>query len=146
MQYPAQTGRRVSRLQSFNVPDRYIRHSGSTVRLEPTTSPLKDSQFRVVPGLASQTDGRISFESVDMPGYFLRHWNYQFSLVQNDGSAIFKADTTFLPLSGLAHNYLTSFRSHNYPDRYIRHSNFGLSLTTIANDLDRADATYRMVD
>lgn len=146
MQYPAQTGRRDSRLQSFNVPDRYVRHSGSTVRLDPTTSPVKDSQFRMVPGLASQADGRISFESVDMPGYFLRHWNYQFSLVQNDGSAIFKADTTFLPVAGLAHNYLTSFRSHNYPDRYIRHKNYGLSLTTIANDLDRSDATFRMVD
>ncbi|WP_247040667.1 AbfB domain-containing protein [Arthrobacter rhizosphaerae] len=146
MQYPAQTGRRVSRLQSFNVPDRYIRHSGSTVRLELPTSPVKDSQFRVVLGLASQADGRISFESVDMPGYFLRHWNYQFSLVQNDGSAIFKADATFLPVAGLAHNYLTSFRSHNYPDRYIRHSNYSLSLTTIANDLDRSDATFRMVD
>ncbi|MBT2533576.1 AbfB domain-containing protein [Arthrobacter sp. ISL-48] len=146
MQYPAQTGRRVSRLQSFNFPDRYVRHTGSTVRLDPSTSPVKDSQFRVVPGLASQADGRISFESVDMPGYFLRHWNYTFSLVQNDDSAVFKADATFLPVTGLGHSNLTSFRSHNYPDRYIRHSNYGLKLTTIASDLDRADATYRMVD
>lgn len=146
MQYSAQTGRRDSRLQSFNFPDRYVRHSGSTVRLDPTTSPVKDSQFRVVPGLASQADGRISFESVDMPGYFLRHWNYQFSLVQNDGSAAFKADATFLPVAGLAHDRLTSFRSHNFPDRYIRHKNYGLVLEPMVSDLDRADATYRMVD
>ena len=145
MQYSAQAGRRLSRLQSFNVPDRYVRHSGSTVRLDPTTSPVKDSQFRVVSGLASQADGRISFESVDMPGYFLRHWNYQFSLVENDGSAVFKADATFLPVAGLAHSRLTSFRAHNFPDRYIRHENYGLVLDIMASDLDRAGATNRMV-
>lgn len=81
-----------------------------------------------------------------MPGCFLRHWNYQFSLIQNDGSAVFKADATFLPVAGLGHSYLTSFRSHNYPDQYIRHENYGLVLDPIVSDLDRADATYRMVD
>ena len=146
MQYPAQAGRRISRLQSFNVPDRYVRHAGSTVRLDPAASPVNDSQFRVVPGLASGADGRISFESVDMPGYFLRHWNYRFSLVQNDGSGVFKADATFLPVSGLGHSSLTSFRSHNFPDRYIRHQNYALVLAPMLSELDRADATYRMVD
>ncbi|WP_251041357.1 AbfB domain-containing protein [Arthrobacter sp. ISL-30] len=146
MQYSAQTGRRIARLQSFNFPDRYVRHSGSTVRLEPTALPLGDSQFRVVPGLAGPADGRISFESVDMPGYFLRHANYQFGLVANDGSAQFMADSTFLPVAGLAHSRLTSFRSHNFPDRYVRHSNYGLRLDPVVTDLDRAEATYRMVD
>lgn len=119
---------------------------GSTVRIEPTSSPLNISQFRVVPGLAGQADGRISFESVDMPTQFLRHSNYQVSLMQNDGSTQFAADATFLTVAGLGHSSLTSFRAHNFPDRYIRHENYGLVLDLMVSDLDRADATYRMVD
>ena len=146
MQYSAATGSRVVRLQSFNYPERYIRHSAAVVRIDPTASPLGDSQFRVVPGLAGQADGRVSFESVDTPGHFLRHASYKLGLAGNDGSAQFAADATFLPVAGLAHSRLTSFRAHNVPDRYVRHRNFGLRLDAVSSDLDLADATFRMVD
>ena len=145
-QYSAETGRRVARLQSLNYPDRYVRHSGAVVRLEPTASPLAVSEFRVVPGLACKADERVSFESVDTPGQFLRHAGYTLSLVRNDGSAQFAADATFLPVAGLAHAKLTSFRSHNFPDRHLRHHNFGLRLDVISTEVDRADATFRLVD
>jgi hypothetical protein len=146
MQYSAATGSRVVRLQSFNYPERYIRHSAAVVRIDPTASPLGDSQFRVVPGLAGQADGRVSFESVDTPGHFLRHASYKLGLAGNDGSAQFAADATFLPVAGLAHSRLRSFRAHNVPDRYVRHRNFGLRLDAVSSDLDLADATFRMVD
>jgi hypothetical protein len=145
MQFSAQKGERVTRLQSYNFPNRYIQHSGSTVRIEPS-SVLSLSQFRVVPGLAGQADGRVSLESIDMPKHFLRHSNFQISLVQNDGSSQFAADATFLKTQGLAHSRLTSFRAHNFSDRYIRHQNYGLVLNRIGTDSDRADATYRLVD
>jgi len=144
-QYPAETGRRVTRLQSFNYPDRYVRHSGAVVRLDPTASPLAVSEFRVVSGLAGAA-GRVSFESVDTPGHFLRHAGYKVGLVKNDNSAQFAADATFVPVAGLAHSQLTSFRSHNFPDRHLRHYAFGLRLDAIASELARADATFRMVD
>lgn len=146
MQYSAANGRRVVRLQSFNYPGRYLRHSGSAVRIEPTASPLAASEFRVVGGLAGQADGRISFESVDAPGQFLRHAGFAIGLVRDDGSAQFAADATFLPIAGLAHARLTSLRAHNYPDRYMRHYGYSLRLDPVSSDLDRADTTFRLVD
>ncbi|WP_413379857.1 family 43 glycosylhydrolase [Paenibacillus taichungensis] len=56
-----------SRFSSFNYPDRYIRHSNFTARIDANVSPVLDSQFRVVPGLASSTG--ISLESINFPGY-----------------------------------------------------------------------------
>ncbi len=45
----------------------------------------------------------MSFESVDVPGQFLRHSGYKLGLVKNDNSTQFAADATFLPVAGLAH-------------------------------------------
>ncbi len=47
----------------------------------------------VRPGLAGT--GTASFESVNYPGCFLRHANYDFQLVRNDGTAQFAAVATF---------------------------------------------------
>ena len=145
-QYPAETGRRVTRLQSLNYPNRYVRHSGAVVSLDATPTQLATSEFRVVRGLAAQADGRVSFESVDAPGSFLRHYDFKVSLARNDGSARFAADASFVPVAGLAHPQLTSFRAHNFPDKHLRHYAYGLRVDAIATALDRADATFRMVD
>ena len=61
----------VNRLQSYNFQDRYVRHTNCDVRIDPNVSPADDSQFRLRPGLAGS--GTVSFESVNFPGYFLRH-------------------------------------------------------------------------
>jgi hypothetical protein len=84
----------INRLQSYNFTDRYVRHSNFDVRIDPNVSPLADSQFRIVPGLANSS-GYVSIQSVNYPGYFLRHSNYDFVLAANDGSATFAADATF---------------------------------------------------
>ncbi|WP_328979998.1 AbfB domain-containing protein [Streptomyces canus] len=51
------------------------------------------------PGLAGT--GTVSFESVDFPGYFLRHAGFDFQLVHNDGTTPFFADATFRRVTGL---------------------------------------------
>jgi len=145
-QYVAGTGRRVTRLQSFNQPQRYVRHAGSAIRLQPTSMPLTSSEFRVVPGLAGRTRGRVSFEAVDAPGYFLRHRGFELRLVRNDHSKGFAAHATFIPVAGLADARLTSLRAHNYPDRHLRHHGLGVRLDVIRSATARADATFRMVD
>ncbi|NJM19227.1 MAG: arabinofuranosidase [Richelia sp. RM2_1_2] len=40
---------------------------------------------------------------------------------------------------------IVSFKSHNYPDRYIRHRNFLGYLEPIVDDLGRKDATYKLI-
>lgn len=46
-------------------------------------------------------------------------------------------------VAGLGNSSWSSFQSYNFPDRYIRHSNYVLRIDPISNDAGRADATFR---
>ncbi|HYN96559.1 MAG TPA: AbfB domain-containing protein [Pilimelia sp.] len=134
----------ASRIQSYNFPDRYVRHSNFDVRLDPTAGAAQDARFRLVPGLASGGSGQVSFESVSHPGHYLRHYGFDFVLAADDGSATFRSDATFRQVPGLASASWSSFQSYNYPDRYIRHSNYLLRLDPITDQTGRNDATFRV--
>ena len=43
-----------------------------------------------MPGLA----GKCS--SFNLPGHYIRHWNFELWIARSDGSALFKKDATFL--------------------------------------------------
>jgi hypothetical protein len=131
-------------LQSYNLTDRYVRHVDHDVRIDAGVSPAQDAQWRLVPGLSNAGSGYVSFESVNFPGYYLRHADYDFSLAQNDGSSTFNADATFRRVAGLADSAAVSFQSVNFTDRYIRHSNYLLRLDPVSTATDRADATFRI--
>jgi hypothetical protein len=134
----------VSRLQSYNYPDRYVRHVNYDVRIDPNVSPAADAQWQIVPGLADTGSAYVSFEAANLPGYYLRHYNYDFVLARNDGSAAFRADATFRRVAGLADASAVSFQSYNFPDRYLRHYDYLIRLDPISTALDRADATFRI--
>ncbi|MEJ2855510.1 MULTISPECIES: glycoside hydrolase family 43 protein [unclassified Saccharothrix] len=134
----------AKRLQSYNFPDRYVRHTNLDARIDPDVTPVEDAQFRLRPGLTGT--GTVSFESVNMPGYFLRHYNYDFQLAYNDGTAQFAADATFRQVAGLADSAASSFQSYNHPDRYLRHYAYQLRLDPITTATGRADATFRMTN
>lgn len=64
-------------------PDRFIRHRGFQFWMDPNTDTsdlyLKDSTFIARIGLDARegaSPGSISFESVNYPGYYLRHAGY----------------------------------------------------------------------
>src|SRR5688500_18929012 len=59
-------------LQSFNFPDRYVRHANYYGEITGVSSEAerKEATFHIVPGLAGQ--GTVSFEAVNLPGYYLR--------------------------------------------------------------------------
>jgi GH43 family beta-xylosidase len=135
----------VNRLQSYNFADRYVRHANFDVRIDPNVSPLADSQWRLVPGLANAGNGYVSFESVNHPGYYLRHADYDFVLAQADASATFTADATFRRVAGLADAAAASFQWYNFPDRYVRHANYQLRLDPVSTATGRADATFRVI-
>jgi hypothetical protein len=137
---PTPTPATVRRIQSYNYP-RYVRHQGFRARIDQTVTPIQDSQFRVVPGLASP--GAVSFESVNFPGRFLRHRNNEIWLDPSDGSASFRAAATWYRRAGLANGSWSSYESYNSPARYMRHSGFLMILGTVAGSLQQADATFR---
>ncbi|MFF5217457.1 glycoside hydrolase family 43 protein [Micromonospora sp. NPDC000442] len=132
----------VNRIQAYTHQDRYVRHANYDVRIDANVSPAQDAQFRVVPGLADAAS--VSFESVNYPGHYLRHYGFDFVLAANDGSSVFAADATFRQVAGLANSSWSSLRSYNYPDRYVRHYNYQLRLDPINDAQSRADATFRL--
>lgn len=129
--------------QSYNYPDRYIRHRGFLGELTTLTSQLdrSDAAFKIVPGLA---DSRyVSFESVNYPGYYLRHQGFRIKLHRRAYTKLYKEDATFRLVRGLANSSWISFESYNYPGRYIRHRGFHLYLENGNTDLFRKDVTFR---
>ncbi|MDN3272291.1 glycoside hydrolase family 43 protein [Streptomyces sp. MA15] len=136
--------RPVHRLQSFNYQDRYVRHADFEVRLDADVDPAEDAQFRLVPGLADDSAGHVSFESQNYPGHYLRHSDFGFFLERDDGSSLFAEDATFRQEDGLDNASWSSFRSYNYPDRYLRHRNFQLRLEPVTDATGPADATFRL--
>jgi len=74
-------------------------------------------QFKIVPGLADEN--HLSFESVDLPGHFLRHQGWRVKLHPGSAAGPFKADSTFIAIPGLNGKDTLSFRSVNFPNHVI---------------------------
>ncbi|MGC5014181.1 glycoside hydrolase family 43 protein [Streptosporangium sp. DT93] len=133
-------------LRSANFPDRHLRHRSNVAYVDPlnASSPLadrRDATFTVGAGLAG--GGCHSFQSVNLPGYYLRHYNMRLVLQRDDGSAIFKGDATFCGRAGLAGGGTTSFESYNLPGRYLRHYNYEMRLDLKASgSVFASDASF----
>jgi hypothetical protein len=105
----------------------YIKHDDSDdlVVVAPVTASSsatdrQDATFVETAGLANPSC--VSFESVNKPGSYLRHINFQFHLQPNDGGALFSMDATFCPGTGNSGQGM-SFQSVNFPGRFIRNFN-----------------------
>ncbi|MEV5029076.1 AbfB domain-containing protein [Paenibacillus sp. LPE1-1-1.1] len=134
-----------SRLESHNFATRYVRHYNYAARIDENVSPVLDSQFRIVPGLASASS--VSFESINLPGYYLvRNASNQIVLQQYAGTSAFKNDATFNQTAGWADNTKVSYESYSQPGYFIRHYNYVLQLAAVnassAATL-KSDATFR---
>eukprot|EP01121_Diplochlamys_sp_Union-15-3_P009544 TRINITY_DN25_c0_g1_i1.p1 TRINITY_DN25_c0_g1~~TRINITY_DN25_c0_g1_i1.p1 ORF type:complete len:787 (-),score=132.01 TRINITY_DN25_c0_g1_i1:79-2439(-) len=97
----------------------YIRHCDYLGYISHISSDTddRDSSFILRPGLADPS--YVSFESLNYPGYFLRHADYRFHLEENDGSTLFQRDASFKKVQGLSDPLLSSFESYDYPGWYI---------------------------
>ncbi|MER6013269.1 family 43 glycosylhydrolase [Streptomyces bluensis] len=137
---PVADGPTPVRLSSYNFPDRFVRHWEYRARIEAGVSPLADSQFRVVTGLAGS--GTVSLESANFPGSYLRHKNFEVWVEKDDGTAQFRGDASFTARAGLADSAGVSYESYTYPGRYIRHYDYLLGVQALSTATDRADATF----
>ena len=104
----------------------YIAHTGSTVNLQAVTSSSstalkQEASWTVQTGLGNS--GCFSFESIDTPGSYIRHYNFELYVDAPDGSSTFNTDATFCPEAGFD-GQGNSFRSWSYPTRYWRHYNY----------------------
>ncbi|OAQ62752.1 alpha-N-arabinofuranosidase precursor [Pochonia chlamydosporia 170] len=102
---------------------RYLAHNTSAINTQvvsssSSTALKKQASWTVRTGLGN--NACFSFESVDTPGSYIRHYNFQLVLNANDGSKQFHEDATFCPQAGL-NGQGNSIRSWSYPTRYFRH-------------------------
>jgi GH43 family beta-xylosidase len=89
---PAGQATAQTRLQSYNFPDRFVRHANYDVRIDPNVTPAGDATFRRVAGLADPA--AVSFQSVNFPDRYIRHSNYLLRLDPVTTAAA-RADATF---------------------------------------------------
>jgi hypothetical protein len=135
-------------VSSFNFPDLFVRHMNFLGELTVVTSDLdrEDATFQLVEGLA---DSRfVSFTSHNFSKHVLRHEDFRIKLsdqTEAGGSQVFRDDATFVLTPGLADPTAVSFRSFNFPDRFLRHRDFHLFIEPIDGDLARLDSTFRLV-
>jgi GH43 family beta-xylosidase len=132
----------ISRFQSFGQRNTYIRHSNFRLRFEYVADRMADAQFVVIPGLDDPE--AISIESVNFPGFFVRHQGNALVLSANDRSETFAGDVTWWIRPGLADESWISFESYNLPDHYIGRMFGTMALVEITDSATEAlleDAT-----
>ena len=102
----------------------YIKHNDGddlvvTAPITAASSPTdkQDATWVEAAGLADPNC--VSFESVNKPGSYLRHQNFQFHLQPDDGSTLYSQDATFCPQPGNSGQGM-SFQSVNFAGRYLR--------------------------
>lgn len=128
-------GRQV-RLESENFRSFYL-HARFDRSIYIDRSPAQAPYFNIVKGLAGQG---VSFQAFD--GSYLRHKGYYLYAHHNDHSDLFKKDATFIPIPGIQNKNLYSFRSFNFPNHYIRHASYRVSISNNYNAPFKRDATW----
>jgi hypothetical protein len=86
-------------LEAINYPGHFLRHQNFWIKLHRNDGSdlfRQDATFMYNNDSWSSSDSfRTSFESVNFPGHFIRHSNYQLWLAQSDGSDLFNHDATW---------------------------------------------------
>jgi hypothetical protein len=142
-------------LSSYNFDGLCVRHFnflGELNNCPAAATGARDFIFRMVKGLAptpkSKRKGvKVSFASVNFPGYYLRHENGRIKLIQKPAAgageySLFLKDATFYLVPGLADRDGTSFESYNYRGFYLRHRDFHLWVEKKSTPNLKADATF----
>ncbi len=137
-------------IQSYNYAERSVRHRFYQGEITPIVSDLdrQDATFRLTPGLVDETDGElVSFESWNLPGFFLAEENRRVYLRQRRTcSEAFNESATFRITPGLADRSAMSFESYTRRGHYIRHWNFQLFVDPEEGGIFDQDATFRITD
>jgi hypothetical protein len=148
-------------LQSTNFPDRFIRHQNFLGEISQIQSDLdrQDATFLIRDG--ARFGDVVMLRSTNFPLHVFRHQDFRLKTHEfNPGlipppelgsprpetpeERLLREDASFFLVPGLADSNLVSFRSFNFPDRFIRHRDFHLFVESADSDLARRDATFRL--
>ncbi|WP_053220814.1 AbfB domain-containing protein [Methylobacterium indicum] len=153
-QVPGLAGQGVS-FQSSTAAGQYLRHQNFQIYQQANDGGdifKRGATFTPRAGLAGTcgctTGTCTSYESIDWPGYYLRHQNFNFYIAQPDGGDLFKQDASFCPAppaDGSAASTPVSLQASNYTTSYLTNVGGTARLMTPATASDRQQATFRQV-
>jgi hypothetical protein len=87
--------------ESRDWPGYYLRHQFLRVRMDARDGSAlfdQDATFCPRAPLTGRLGGQsVSLEALNLPGYFLRHFNFELSVAPVDASELSKANATFVP-------------------------------------------------
>ncbi|KAK4233391.1 Arabinosidase B [Achaetomium macrosporum] len=117
------------RVTTSGYTDRYLAHNSSNGIItqavsSSSSSTLKGQATWVVRAAlngGNSNSGCVSFESKDVSGRYIRHYNFALQLAADDGTKQMREDATFCPQAALSGQGTNAIRSWNYPTRYFRH-------------------------
>ena len=126
--------------RSFNIPRHFIRHRNFLGELTRREGPRQDFAFRVV----DRGGDIVSLGSANFPKRFLRHRDFRIRLEEprNSADQLFRQDSRWHMVPGLADPNGVSFESLNFPGHYLRHRDFHLFLDPESTPNLAADATF----
>ncbi|MEU4562841.1 AbfB domain-containing protein [Actinoplanes sp. NPDC023936] len=108
-------------LEIADRPGQRVRHRDFAGRADPISAGSSDADradSRFVIRIGRAASNCFSFESVNFPGYYLRHRDFRIELAHADRSELFDEDSTFCAES-IRNGAALTLRSHNYPSRYV---------------------------
>jgi Alpha-L-arabinofuranosidase B (ABFB) domain len=149
-------------LQAFQpeLRNHFIRHRFGLGELTPIVTELdkRDATFYIFAGeflIGSQ----VHLQASNFLDSVLRHENFRIKLhefttgldagPETPEHKLLREDCSFILMRGLAdpsNPFSVSFRSFNFPTRFIRHRDFHLFLEEPVGDLGLRDATFTIVD
>jgi len=111
------------RFESVNYSGQYMRHRNYNLYKEPGSGDLyeEDSSFKVISAI-NGISGVVSLESLNFPGYEIRHYHYYGKISQcSSADSTCKDDGSWTVKQALAPGGNVSFASYNYKGFYLRH-------------------------
>lgn len=137
--------------ESYNIPGHYLKIVNLNAKLRKVnlesihTKPLWETVFIVEKGLANSTSGFYSFRAANKKDHYLRTVNNDVIIHPKSKETRNIEDATWKIDKGRADASLVSFRAFNFRGSFIRHINTDVIISPINKDLDRKDATWKIV-
>jgi hypothetical protein len=122
-----------------------VRHRIGAVKAEPLEGDSIEFKWHIVPGLANQSDGYLSFQAEIKQGYYLMRNGDKVQLAKHDGTSSFNENATFKMVPGLIDDHGLSFQAYNDNRLYLyqQENNF-LYLNEIETEDQRRNATFQV--
>ncbi|MDC3416862.1 family 43 glycosylhydrolase [Aquibacillus salsiterrae] len=132
-------------IQSYSEDNRFVAYLNDSIKINELLKNRNNFMWYIVPGLASDGEGYVSFQAETQPGYYLKIQGDEVVLAKHDGSMRFNDEATFKIIEGLANENWLSYQSYREPELYLTNSGDGnLALSKVNSEELKINSTFRL--